>query len=119
VIGGVECLSFLDGYFLIWDRHKMQEQGLQHDGLEWLAMAPTYQLHRWRTQRWQKGSRYYICRVEQDLFGTWLMSSEWGGLRVGRRRLREETFLTYEAALARFNEVNQRRQRRGYTVVIR
>lgn len=77
-------------------------------------MAFTYDLERWRTQRWQKGSRYYICRVEQDLFGTWLMSSEWGGLRVGRRRLREEAYLSYEEAYARFERVNQQRQRRGY-----
>jgi hypothetical protein len=77
----------------------------------------SYDLERWRMQRWQKGSRYYICRVEQDLFGSWLMSSEWGGLQVGRRRVREEVYPTYEQALARFVEINQRRQRRGYVVV--
>jgi hypothetical protein len=77
-------------------------------------MALAYNLERWRTQRWVKGSRYYICRVEQDLFGTWLMSSEWGELRVGRR-LREEAYLSYEEAIARFKVVEQQRQRRGYT----
>jgi hypothetical protein len=82
-----------------------------------LVMALTYCLNQWRIQRWQKGTRYYICRVEQDLFGTWLMCSEWGGLHVGRRRIREEVYPTYEAAIARFDEVNQRRQRRGYTAI--
>jgi hypothetical protein len=80
-------------------------------------MAVTYELNRWQTQRWEKGTRYYICRVEQDLFGTWLMISEWGGLWVGRRRLREESYPTYEAAIARFDDVNQCRQRRGYVMV--
>lgn len=77
----------------------------------------SYDLERWRMQRWQKGSRYYICRVEQDLFGAWLMMSEWGGLQVGRRRVREEVYPTHEQAMARFDEVNQRRQQRGYEVV--
>jgi hypothetical protein len=79
----------------------------------------SYDLARWRTQRWEKGTRYYICRVEQDLFGAWLMISEWGGKWVGRRRLREESYSTYEGAIARFDEVNQRRQRRGYTPITR
>lgn len=45
------------------------------------------------------------------------MSSEWGGLQVGRRRLREEAYSTYEEACARFEFVKQKRQRRGYTAL--
>ncbi|MBD1877217.1 hypothetical protein H6F75_27415 [Nodosilinea sp. FACHB-131] len=80
-------------------------------------MTLTYDLERWRSQRWQKDSRYYICRVEQDLFGTWLMISEWGGLWVGRRRLREEAYFSYEEACTRFELINQQRQRRGYVAL--
>lgn len=78
---------------------------------------PVYQLEHWKTQRWQKGTRYYICQVKQDLFGTWLACSEWGGLYVGRRRLREEPFESYTAALARFEQINRHRQKRGYLPV--
>jgi hypothetical protein len=45
------------------------------------------------------------------------MSAEWGGLRVGRRRLREEACPGYEEACARFEFVQQKRQRRGYTAL--
>jgi hypothetical protein len=83
------------------------------------GMAIAYELDKWRIQRWQKGTRYYICRVEQDLFGAWLMCSEWGGQHVGRRRIREEVYPTYEFAISRFDEINQRRQRRGYVPITR
>ncbi|MBD2258241.1 hypothetical protein [Pseudanabaena sp. FACHB-2040] len=75
---------------------------------------PTYEMELWQTHRWQKETRYYICRLEQDLFGQWLISSEWGGLRVGRRRLREELYDTYDLALARLEQVNRKRIRRKY-----
>ncbi|HEY9881592.1 MAG TPA: hypothetical protein V6D29_24275 [Leptolyngbyaceae cyanobacterium] len=75
---------------------------------------PAYQMELWQTHRWQRGTRYYICRLEQDLFGRWLVSSEWGGLRVGRRRLREEVYESYELACERLEQVNRRRLQRGY-----
>lgn len=65
-----------------------------------------YQMDLWQTHRWQKGTRYYICRLEQDLFGHRLVSSEWGGLRVGRRRLREEVYESYELACDRIEQLN-------------
>lgn len=83
-----------------------------------VSPVPTYQLELWQTHRWQRGTRYYICRLEQDLFGRWLVSSEWGGLRVGRRRLREEVYESYERAIARLEQVNRRRQQRRYDLVL-
>ncbi|MBD0335759.1 MAG: hypothetical protein ICV62_09735 [Cyanobacteria bacterium Co-bin13] len=77
-------------------------------------VLPTYQMELWQTHRWQRGARYYICRLEQDLFGRWLVSSEWGGLRVGRRRLREEVYESYELACDRLMQLNRRRLQRQY-----
>jgi hypothetical protein len=79
--------------------------------------GPTYQMELWQTHRWQRGTRYYICRLEQDLFGRWLVSSEWGGLRVGRRRLREEVYESYELACDRLEQANRRRIQRRYEVL--
>lgn len=79
---------------------------------------PTYQMELWQTHWWQRGTRYYICRLEQDLFGQWLVSSEWGGLRVGRRRLREEVYGSYELAWERLEPVNRRRLQRRYEQVL-
>ncbi|HEY9877964.1 MAG TPA: hypothetical protein V6D29_05880 [Leptolyngbyaceae cyanobacterium] len=79
---------------------------------------PMYQMELWQTHRWQKGTRYYICRLEQDLFGRWLVSSERGGLWVGRRRLREEVYDSYELACNRLEQINHRRQQRRYELVL-
>ncbi len=34
----------------------------------------------WLTYRWQKGNRYYVAELMQDLFGTWLLKRTWGSI---------------------------------------
>jgi hypothetical protein len=78
---------------------------------------PVYYMEQWKVQRWKKGDRYYRCCLCQDLFGKWLVVTEWGGVLVGHRGLKEAICSTYEEALTHFESVVKRRTKRGYVAV--
>jgi hypothetical protein len=40
--------------------------------------ATMVQVVEWRHSRWERDSRYYELRVQQDLFGHWLLIRVWG-----------------------------------------
>jgi len=37
-----------------------------------------YDLARWQSRRWEKGSRYYVAELTQNLFGMWQLVQRWG-----------------------------------------
>lgn len=75
-----------------------------------------YTPNKWQQQLWRKGDRYYQCRLEQDLFGNWLLIREWGGLISGKRGAQEHLCESYEAGLSLFEKVSKRRCWRRYVL---
>ena len=60
--------------------------------------------------------RYYRMDVQQDLFGTWCLMREWGG--VGSTgQTRSVPFLTPHEAEAALDRHRRVEERRGYTGV--
>lgn len=58
-------------------------------------------------------NRFYVLRVERDLFGAWLLLREWG--RFGRPgRVLEEIYATEADANAARDRLSRRKRRRGY-----
>lgn len=68
----------------------------------------------WLTQRWQKGDRYYVAEVVQDLFGLWLLKRSWGSLHTHRGNNVTVVANDYAHVLKLFQAVEKRRKARGY-----
>ncbi|MGY6217349.1 WGR domain-containing protein [Methylolobus aquaticus] len=71
-------------------------------------------IDRWQRQRWEKDTRYYEAILQQDLWGTWVVTRVWGrrGTRLGQ--VRDAVFMSYEEAAKAFEAVSGRREKRGY-----
>ncbi|MGH2412197.1 MAG: WGR domain-containing protein [Microcystaceae cyanobacterium] len=68
-------------------------------------------------QSWQRGTRWYYCHIEQDLFGNWVVRRVWGD-RVSRRSgSKEHLCQSLEEAQKVFEYVAKRRKWRKYEVV--
>lgn len=63
---------------------------------------------------WKSDARYYIVRLQVNLFGEWTLVKNWGGLnnRLGGAQVR--TFGTIKEALRELVDVKKVRVRRGY-----
>jgi predicted DNA-binding WGR domain protein len=68
----------------------------------------------WLTQRWQKGDRYYVAEVVQDLFGLWLVKRSWGSIHTHRGNNKTVVASNYEQAVKLFQTIEKRRKARGY-----
>lgn len=68
----------------------------------------------WLRSRWEKDSRYYELRVQQDLFGDWLLTRIWGQRGSALGQLRHDLCADRAEALARYAEAEVRREKRGY-----
>lgn len=77
-------------------------------------MRVCYDLARWQSPRWEKGSRYYVAELTQDLFSMWQLVQHWGRKhsRLGGQMHRPAG--SYADALAQLAGVEKRRARRGY-----
>jgi predicted DNA-binding WGR domain protein len=64
--------------------------------------------------RWEKDTRYYELRVQQDLFGDWLLIRAWGRRDSALGQIRQELCDSYEQARVQFTEAEVRRVKRGY-----
>jgi len=69
----------------------------------------------WLTYRWQKGNRYYVAEVGQDLFGAWLLKRTWGSIHTHRGHSKTVCADNYEHALKLLQVVVKRRRARGYS----
>ena len=76
-----------------------------------------FDTHLWLMQRWQKGNRYYVAEVTQDLFGAWLFKRSWGSVNTHRGRNVTVYADGYDHALKLFIETEKRRKQRGYVNV--
>jgi hypothetical protein len=77
----------------------------------------TYELNQWKSARWRRGERFYRCDVRQDLFGTWVLVKEWGGIISGNWGKKETVCEGYAEAEALFEAVAKRREKRDYVLV--
>jgi hypothetical protein len=73
-------------------------------------------VERWLTYRWQKGNRYYVAELMQDLFGAWLVRRTWGSIHSHRGHSITIRATDYEHALKLLREIEKRRTTRGYTL---
>lgn len=70
----------------------------------------------WICARWERDSRYYEATLQQDLWGEWIVTLEWGsiGKRNGRRITRPCP--TRDEGLLCLESIGQRRRKRGYSL---
>jgi hypothetical protein len=68
----------------------------------------------WLHSRWERDSRYYELRVQQDLFGHWLLTRVWGRKGSALGQIRHELCESYAAGIAKFNQAEVRREQHGY-----
>lgn len=73
-----------------------------------------YQLKRWKRQDWRKGTRFYSCQIQQDIFGDWIVLKQWGRIGAPRGQHQEVPCERYEQGVKIFNSVAARRTKRGY-----
>lgn len=69
----------------------------------------------WFTIRWQKGNRYYVAELMQDLFGAWQLKRTWGSIDTHRGHTKTLYADNYDHALKLLRNLEKRRKTRGYT----
>jgi predicted DNA-binding WGR domain protein len=72
----------------------------------------------WRHSRWERDSRYYELRVQQDLFGDWLLTRVWGRKGSALGQIRHELCADQAEANARYAEAAIRRGKRRYREIM-
>ncbi|NEP10259.1 MAG: WGR domain-containing protein [Symploca sp. SIO2C1] len=77
----------------------------------------TYQVEQWKSARWQRDDRFYLCEVKEDLWSNWLVMRQWGGVSSGRWGAKETVCNSFAEAEALFDAVAKRREKRGYVLV--
>jgi predicted DNA-binding WGR domain protein len=73
-----------------------------------------YHLARWQSRRFEKGARYYVAEVRQDLFGGWELARHWGRKASALGGGRALPYPAQADALAQLAAVAKRRASRGY-----
>ena len=72
----------------------------------------------WLHSRWEKDTRYYELRVQQDLWGQWLLTRIWGRRGSALEQIRHELCESYAAGLTKYAEAEVRRAKRGYHSIV-
>lgn len=70
-----------------------------------------------RYSRWEKATRYYALRMQQDLFGHWLLTRSWGRRGSALGQIRHELCNDATEAQSRYDQAAVRRGQRGYTKI--
>lgn len=65
-------------------------------------------------ERWERGSRYYILHLNQDLFGQWQLTRVWGQRGAALGRISHAPAASFLAAKILFEQACRRRARKGY-----
>lgn len=69
--------------------------------------------------RWERDTRYYELRLQQDLWGDWLLTRVWGGKGTALGQIRRELCEHYSDGLLRHKIAEAQREKRGYRLVNR
>jgi predicted DNA-binding WGR domain protein len=67
--------------------------------------------------KWKSDKRYYIARIQQNLFGEWSLFKEWGSLKSRAGRSVFQTYGRYDEAVTEVGLINDRRETRGYRLI--
>lgn len=67
--------------------------------------------HRWHRDRDQ---RYYEVQLKPDLFGSWVVVRQWGGINRPTGRMQTTPVSNYDDGLRLLAEIEQTRQKRDY-----
>ncbi|MGV0950965.1 MAG: WGR domain-containing protein [Azonexus sp.] len=70
-------------------------------------------------RRWvhPEKARYYQADLVVDLLGDWCVVTAWGGLGSHRGQVRRAMVASQEEGVKRLQEIERRRQQRGYQYV--
>jgi hypothetical protein len=68
----------------------------------------------WMLARWETSTRYYVARLDRDLFGSWLLTLYWGGRFNRLGRVRKIGLQSAEAAEEFVNALDRLRLGRHY-----
>jgi predicted DNA-binding WGR domain protein len=68
--------------------------------------------------RWEKETRYYEVHLQQDLWGSWVLTRIWGRRGSPMGQVRRAPFASYAEAMKQLAVVRSQRQRRGYEPVM-
>ena len=78
----------------------------------------SYQVEQWLYSSWVKDTRLYNIELCQDIFGSWIVSRNWGSRpRRGFGQSNYTLCPDFEAALVLFEKEQQRRKKRGYAPI--
>ena len=66
--------------------------------------------HKWT---WKSNSRYYIVRLQENLFGEWTLIKNWGGLSNKLGGAQMHTFTSMDGALVELDRIAKIRVKRG------
>lgn len=64
--------------------------------------------------RWERDTRYYELRLQQDLWGDWLLIMVWGGKGTALGQIRRELCPSYANGVSMYAASIRRRQQHGY-----
>lgn len=64
--------------------------------------------------RWERESRYYELRLQQDLFGDWLLMRVWGQRGSALGQIRRELCSNYAGGVSLYASSIKVREQRGY-----
>lgn len=68
--------------------------------------------------RWERDTRYYELRLQQDLWGDWLLTRVWGGKGKALGQVRRELCPSYASGVSLYADSIKRREQHGYINVI-
>ncbi|CAI8982354.1 WGR domain-containing protein [Methylocaldum szegediense] len=68
--------------------------------------------------RWEKETRYYEIHLQQDLWGSWVLTRIWGRRGSPMGQVRRAPFECYAEAMKQLTAVQSQRKRRGYEPVM-
>lgn len=70
-----------------------------------------------QVMRWETDTRYYVARLQTNLFQEWEIQLVWGGKNTRCGRVTVYPVETYEQGMARIKQTTRRRQQRGYHLI--
>ena len=62
-----------------------------------------YGQHKWKTARFEKGSRYYTLHLKKDLLDDWVVVRVNGRIDTRLGGVGQEVYASYQKALRQFN----------------
>ncbi len=73
-----------------------------------------YQYGLWETIRFERDTRYYVLALEQDLFGSWVITRTNGRINAELGQIRNIYSGDYLSAVKKLQELAQYRMKRHY-----